>query len=107
MWLKRCSVPHVAVREQSSELWLTLKAPVLAPELSRWDAPSNTGTWDRTKTDQYHQAILDPNVSELRALWSLLDGIWGLLKGSWGGVGNLRYMVLWLTGRWGDDSGGC
>ena len=25
-----------------------------------------------------------PNVPQLRALWSLLDGIWGLLKGSWG-----------------------
>ena len=25
-----------------------------------------------------------PNVTLLRALWSLLDGIWGLSKGSWG-----------------------
>ena len=27
-----------------------------------------------------------PNVPQLRALWSLLDGIWGVLKGSWGGA---------------------
>ena len=30
-----------------------------------------------------------PNVLQLRAGWSLLDGIWGVLPGSWGCAGYL------------------
>ena len=55
----------------------------------------------------YGDLILDtsaprpPNVTLLRALWSLLDGIWGVLKGTWGVLVDISVLTwtLWVTRR--------
>ena len=38
--------------------------------------------------------ILDPDVPQLRALWSLLDSIWGVLKGGWGVLDHGAQLVV-------------